>query len=573
MSSIASGLPRSLMRSPLREPWRGISRHWFRVRPRAHWSSPPVVPSRRVSLIVLGLAVAAAAADLAIVLDADLEWAWSDGWSRLTIARSIFDNQQPGLAQFGNTWLPLHMAAMLPTVWIDWMFRSGAAGILVSLIALVATTFYAHRFIFVLTGSQAGAAIGALALLGSLNFTYMAATPMSEVPFTALYTAGWYYLLCWAKGRTLGNLVKAALFVAASAMVRYDGWFSLFVGVLFIAIISVNRADRRWSIRAEAEIIAFGAIVSFPVFLWAYYNWQIFGHPLSFAFGESSTGFYVELAAAAGYSLKQDLARSMEVFGWTVFDNLGAVALITAVAGTAIGTIWLRRPGAVLALLLPASAIVFNVATLYLGGSVVQNQHVTPEFDLYNARYGVLVAPWAAIAVGVLASSGLIPALVAALAVAAQLVIFTFSGPLITVSDATATGFDLSRETAARFNEVYDEGLVLIAYRDHSPMVPHTNVNLATFIHEGVNLREPSSRDAMRNPARYVRFIVVREGGLGNLEREITPGVLTRDFDILESTRNPKTAGVDQIYRVKPEAAERERALMEAEKAAGADGG
>src|SRR3546814_9559755 len=80
---------------------------------------PLALPSRRHTQVILGVAVLIAAVNLWIILHADLDWVWADGRARLTIARSIIDNKQPGFTQFGNTWLPLHPALMLPFIWID----------------------------------------------------------------------------------------------------------------------------------------------------------------------------------------------------------------------------------------------------------------------------------------------------------------------------------------------------------------------------------------------------------------------------------------------------------------------
>src|SRR3546814_8326841 len=110
---------------------------------------PLALPSRRHTQVILGVAVLIAAVNLWIILHADLDWVWADGRARLTIARSIIDNKQPGFTQFGNTWLPLHPALMLPFIWIDWAYRSGAAGIAISVVSLVACLYYTHRFVFV----------------------------------------------------------------------------------------------------------------------------------------------------------------------------------------------------------------------------------------------------------------------------------------------------------------------------------------------------------------------------------------------------------------------------------------
>ena len=80
-----------------------LGRRWLTTWPRQAWDMPLALPSRRHTQVILGVGVLIAAVNLWIVLQADLDWVWADGRARLTIARSIIDNKQPGFTQFGNT--------------------------------------------------------------------------------------------------------------------------------------------------------------------------------------------------------------------------------------------------------------------------------------------------------------------------------------------------------------------------------------------------------------------------------------------------------------------------------------
>jgi hypothetical protein len=454
------------------------------------------------------------------------------------------------------------MLAMMPTVWIDWMYRTGASGIGLSLASLVATAFYAHRYVYVLTRSHAGGLVAAAAVLLSLNFLFLGASPMSEVPFAALSLAGWYYLVLWAKAGRQQNLAIAALLIAASTMIRYDGWFSLVTGALFIVLANPARRGREsgdWTLRAEAELTAFGAIVVFPIFLWILYNAIIFGHPFAFATGAGSAAdFARQFATASGFSARGDVIDSVRLFGWTVLDNVGGLVAVAALVGFVVAAAVFRNSVYAVALLLPASVIAFNIVSLYVGGSVMVNPHLTPELDLYNVRYGVMAVPFVAILVGTLASFGRALLIVVVIVIASQTVIFARGDPVATVREVRQGDFELFQRTAAAFNETYDHGLVLIAYRDHASMMTEVKVPLRTFIHEGVNIVEPSYSSTIERPARYVRYVVIRENGLGDLDDRLPPSRLS-DFEVVARTNQTI------IYRVKPEAEKRERALQEAE--------
>src|SRR4051812_18338072 len=58
--------------------------------------------------------------------------AYGDAESHLNIAKRIIDSLTPGFAQLGGIWLPLPHLLMVPFVHIDFLWRTGLAGSIVS---------------------------------------------------------------------------------------------------------------------------------------------------------------------------------------------------------------------------------------------------------------------------------------------------------------------------------------------------------------------------------------------------------------------------------------------------------
>jgi len=507
-------------------------------------------------MVVLVLAAIVAAVNLVVILNADLDWVWADGRARLTIARSIIDNKQPGFTQFGNTWLPLHPALMLPLIWIDWAYRSGAAGIAVSVISLVASLYYIHRFVYVVTRSATAGFVAALALTLSPNFMFLAGTPMSETPFSALTLGGWYYLVLWSKdpSNQQRSLTIAGLMVGAAAMIRYEAWFFVPAGALFMVMARLQHGEQPtgdWQRRMEGELLAFVSLSVFPIFLFVVYNWLIFGAPNAFlANNENAVA-----EQAAGLNLTGNVRNVALNLGYTVLDNIGWMVAMASIAGFAVYAFVARRPVGFIALLLPFTSLAFFLISLYTGGSVLRHDSVYEGFGLLNARYGVIAIPAAAVGVGVLASFGRLPALIAIAIVVFQFGSFmTSPQPVITVRDATQTGYRHFEATADLFDELYDGGDILMSLRDHAQLIPAIHIHLDQVMHEGVSQTTPNWETVLQDPARYVEWIVIREGGQGKLDQLISPIVLDRDFDEVGvvSLENPHF--VERIYRVKPEA-------------------
>ena len=74
--------------------------------------------------------------------------------SHILIARRMFDNLTPGLAQLGGVWLPLPHVLMLPFVWNDYLWHTGLAGSFANMPCYIVATIYYLPGRHPLTGSS-----------------------------------------------------------------------------------------------------------------------------------------------------------------------------------------------------------------------------------------------------------------------------------------------------------------------------------------------------------------------------------------------------------------------------------
>src|SRR5216110_3829610 len=65
-----------------------------------------------------------------------------DAIAHVNKARGLFDNFTPGLRQLGTVWLPLPHILIAPLAAIDPLWRSGAAGSLLSVICFIGTSMF-----------------------------------------------------------------------------------------------------------------------------------------------------------------------------------------------------------------------------------------------------------------------------------------------------------------------------------------------------------------------------------------------------------------------------------------------
>ena len=161
----------------------------------------------------------------AFYLNEGLVLAHYDAKAHLVVARRVVDSLTPGWRQIGAVWLPLpHLIQILPTQ-IDFFYRTGTFGSLLSVACFAVATLTLSRLVLLMTGSRLGAiASGGLFILNP-NLLYVHSTPMTEpllLAGTLLSVLGlWEWLAAPSTSsppRTLGW----TLFL--TTWTRYEAW-------------------------------------------------------------------------------------------------------------------------------------------------------------------------------------------------------------------------------------------------------------------------------------------------------------------------------------------------------------
>ncbi len=214
-----------------------------------------------------------------------------DAIAHVNKARGLFDNIQPGIRQLGTVWLPLPHLLMSPLAAIDLLWRTGAAGSLLSMVCFVGTSI----FLFLIGSEWTGSLItGWLAFLFfALNphLIYLFTTPENEPLMIFCATGLLYYLARWAQSQAWRDFALAAIFVFAGTWTRYEGWALAACAIILVPILARQH-------RFAASIIFAGAAVTGPM-LFMLFNMIYFDDPLIFTFG---SGFAQQFASQARFA-------------------------------------------------------------------------------------------------------------------------------------------------------------------------------------------------------------------------------------------------------------------------------
>jgi hypothetical protein len=394
---------------------------------------------------------------------------YGDALAHLNIARRLVDTRTPGMLQIGTVWLPLPHLLMAPFAANDWLWRTGLAGAIPGVTALV----MAAVAMFLLLRDRCGlwpAAVGTALLAANPSVLYLASVPMTEVLLLAT--------MLWAIHLTLDadRPVLAGFIATLACMTRYEAW----VLVPLLAMV-------QWHRLGFAACIRFCLAAATGPLWWLAHNWWFYGDALEFFRGEYSA------SAIYARQLAEGVARHPAGGNWwmSLRYYLGAAMLVSdgklmilAVLGWALT--W-RRQWA-LALLLAAPAL-FLIWSLHSAGMQIYIPSLWPN-TLMNIRYAVSAAPlWAAGAALFGQSPGQSKTRMLLVAIALA---FATAAPSITRQEGRALSLDRlswTQPAAAFLTNNYRGGGIALSFGDLTGALQQAGVPLREALHDGDRLR------------------------------------------------------------------------------------
>ncbi len=434
--------------------------------------------------------------------------AYNDARSHLDIARRVVEGLKPGLAQLGSVWLPLPHALMIPFVWNDFMWHSGLAGAIVSMVSYVGTGLLIYQFLKNLGIGYLGRLTGVFVFALNLNILYLQSTAMTELLLIFTMTAGVYELVMWHVSDKIFRLIKAAFWIALSTLVRYDGWFLL---IWASALIVYHIFKKKGYKAAEGTLIFFATLAAFGAALWFLWNLAIFKDPLYFAFGPySAHAQQKQLLEAGNLATKGNLWLSTKIYFYALFYNTGAFTLILG----AIGAVFFWASDKVKeSVKIGSSALMaplaFNILALYLGFSVLFIQGTSGN-TWFNVRYGVMLMPTVAIFIGYLVGK-LKDFRWVIVGLLLFVTFFSFTSvDAVTIDDARVGSSQKNVSEVAGWLTQHakdEKGFVLISAASHDAIIFSSGLPMKRFIHEGTGAYWDT---ATGGPEHWARFIVMR---------------------------------------------------------------
>ena len=321
---------------------------------------------------------------------------YGDANAHLLIARRVLDNLTPGLAQLGGIWLPLPHLLAIPLVWNDFLWRTGLASSIVSMLCYLIATVYLFLAARRLTQNNIASFIGTLVFILNPNILYLQTTPLSELVLIATLAVACYNFLVWAQTGATKYLILTAAATFLATLSRYDGWFFFITVLVCVLIIGLVKHHART--RIESNLLIFASMGGLGILLWLIWNWLIFSDPLYFQHGPfSSHAQQKSLIDAHILYTYHDLFQSMRYYLIDCLDTVGPLLFGIGVVALLVFLVQSRLKPETFAALTFLSPAPFYMISLYTGDAALYLPNAVPSYApymLYNARYGeVTVMP------------------------------------------------------------------------------------------------------------------------------------------------------------------------------------
>src|SRR6266700_1649892 len=323
---------------------------------------------------------------------------YGDAISHLRIARRVFDNTTPGLAQLGGVWLPLPHLLMLPFVWNDYLWRTGLAGSFPSMLCYLVAVVYLFLSARRLTQDSRASFVGTLLFILNPNILYLQSTPLSETVCIATSVMACYYFLAWTQDNHPKHLVGVAAGTFLATLSRFDGW-GLFL-VLLVLLVVVGWIKRQHLAQVEGTLIVFVTLAGLGIGLWFLWGWVIFGDTLYFHH------FLYSSAADARFYTYHNLLQSILSYMLTSIETVGPILFVLAAIAVVVFVFRRRLAPDMFGAIAFLTPFVFYILIFYFGQDTIYVPGVGPANTwhyLWNVRFGVQAVAPAALFLAILA--------------------------------------------------------------------------------------------------------------------------------------------------------------------------
>ncbi len=471
----------------------------------------------RYEWLVAGISLLLAVIATILAYSNDVIVTYGDAESHLNIAKRVVHSITPGAAQLGGIWLPIPHILLVPFVSIDFLWRTGLAGSIVSGISYIISNLYLFWTITSITGKKYLGFIGFFVFALNPNILYLQSTPMTELVLIMFFILSSYYFIQFIQDtESIISLILAGFFAFLASLSRYDGWFLVLFQALCIGLLFIRRIHTRkgW-FEMEGKLVLYSTLAFFGMLIWMVWDWLILGDPFYFTNSQFSAKTQQDNWRSRGeLPAYHNIPIAFLYYFVTAMSNSGILVFLASI----VGMIFYLKESSdrrkyliALILLIP---FIFNVTTLFLGQSVIFIPHITPttfEWTLFNVRYGVMFIPTVAFFFAYLFEkrSWMAKSILLLICVIQTGLFIIGYSQIVSLADGTKGLSKAKRPDAEQWiKREYDSGLVLIDDYARTVSIVRSGIPMQNVIYVG---NQKYWEESFYTPEKYARWIIMQK--------------------------------------------------------------
>ena len=492
------------------------------LKPPEEVASKPVVLTSRSWTVVIVLLILLSIGAWWFYFSQGLTLSYNDARSHLNVARRAVDSLQPGAAQIGSVWLPLFHVLEIPFVGNDYLWHSGVAGSIISMISFVVGGVYVLKIGERLHFDRPTLFISLGVYALNPNLLFLQSAPMTEALLITLTLATAFYFLEWVQTFQPISLIYTAFATFLATITRYDGWFLFGFVAVMVAFVGYKKKGLRF---AEGNFILYCTLAGFGVFLWLLWNLVIFGHPLYFAVGPFSAKAQQDILLSEGRLItKGNFIYSFFIYLFATRYNLGNWLSILFLGGLWYISWSKWYPTLIkLAIWVLMTPLFFNVLSLVAGHSAIHLPEL-PPYTWFNDRYGLMMLPAAAILVGIFVNGKRAAIILAICILLIQTQIMYVGNNIITIEDGVrGASAEFQDEAGNWIRDNVQSGLILVAASSNDALMFRSGLPLKRFITEGAQKYWSTT---LADPTTYADWVIMHKGDLVERNLNTNPAFL-----------------------------------------------
>lgn len=340
--------------------------------------------------------------------------AYGDASSHLNIARRVVDSLTPGFAQLGNSWLPFIHVSYLPFIWNDFLWYTGLAGTIPTVIYFAIACTFLYKLTAEFWNDRKAGLLAVFVFITIPSVLYFAVVPMFEMPFMMTVILSTYFFYKYIETNKYHFLAIAGFFTGLAGFTWYPGWAMppVFLLILILKILIEDKKTfsdliknfKQSLVEKWDKVEGFGLIYAIPAFSgivgWLIWNWILWGNPIDFLINEWSAGVgsttnvlastsLLELILTMGIAIEKYFIASCHMVGvpLVIYSLIGFIFLIICKQKSTIEKL------SVIGLLS------FSAIFLFVLIFVTVKYIVIPELDngWFNVRYALPTALFIAV--------------------------------------------------------------------------------------------------------------------------------------------------------------------------------